>query len=81
MTMTMNLKSFNSYFWLGTIYASVEVICPTKRIERLICGESNGRLRQITERVTSDLVETFGKPISFTISTKAKQKTKEAATQ
>lgn len=60
-----------------TIYASVEVICPTKRIERLICGESNGRLRQITERVTSDLVETFGKPISFTIATRAKEIVKE----
>ncbi|XP_013098495.1 GTPase Era, mitochondrial [Stomoxys calcitrans] len=61
----------------NTIYASVEVVCPTKRIERLICGESNGRLRQITERVTSDLVETFGKPISFTISTRPKEKSKE----
>ncbi|XP_075167216.1 GTPase Era, mitochondrial [Haematobia irritans] len=64
----------------NTIYASVEVVCPTKRIERLICGESNGRLRQITERVTSDLVEMFGKPISFTISTRPKEKSKEEAT-
>lgn len=52
----------------------MEVVCPSKRIERLICGESNGRLRQITERVTSDLVETFGKPISFTIATRPKEK-------
>ncbi|XP_004529972.1 GTPase Era, mitochondrial [Ceratitis capitata] len=57
----------------GTIYASVEVTCPSSRIERLICGESNGKLKQITERVTSDLVETFGKPISLTIATRSKK--------
>ncbi|XP_037950155.1 GTPase Era, mitochondrial [Teleopsis dalmanni] len=56
------------------IYASVQVLCPTTRLERLICGESNGRLRQITERVTSDLVETFGKPISLTIATHSQTK-------
>ncbi|XP_065367864.1 GTPase Era, mitochondrial [Calliphora vicina] len=73
------LKTSIEYYSVdnNTIYASVEVICPSKRIERLICGESNGRLRQITERVTSDLVETFGKPISFTIATRPKEKAKE----
>ncbi|XP_005189160.1 GTPase Era, mitochondrial [Musca domestica] len=76
-----NLETFIEYYNVhnDTIYASVEVVCPTKRVERLICGESNGRLKQITERVTSDLVETFGKPISFTISTKPRAKSKEAA--
>ncbi|KAI8122540.1 hypothetical protein FF38_13402 [Lucilia cuprina] len=75
-----NLKTSMEYYSVdnNTIYASVEVICPSKRIERLICGESNGRLRQITERVTSDLVETFGKPISFTIATRPKQKIEES---
>ncbi|XP_018796997.1 PREDICTED: GTPase Era, mitochondrial [Bactrocera latifrons] len=70
-----NLHSAIEYFSEenGTIYASVEVTCPSTRIERLICGESNGKLKQITERVTSDLVETFGKPISFTISTRSKK--------
>ncbi|XP_036333288.1 GTPase Era, mitochondrial [Rhagoletis pomonella] len=70
-----NLQSAIEYFSEenGTIYASVEVTCPSARIERLICGESNGRLRQITERVTSDLVETFGKPISLTIATRSKK--------
>ncbi|XP_039956934.1 GTPase Era, mitochondrial-like [Bactrocera tryoni] len=70
-----NLHSAIEYFSEenGTIYASVEVTCPSARIERLICGESNGKLRQITERVTSDLVETFGKPISLTISTRSKK--------
>lgn len=51
------------------VYSSVLVQCPTPRIERLICGESNGKLRQITERVTSDLVEMFGQAVSLTIST------------
>ncbi|XP_030375573.1 GTPase Era, mitochondrial [Scaptodrosophila lebanonensis] len=53
----------------SVIYTSVQVQCPTARIERLICGEANGRLRQITERVTSDLVEMFGQAVSLTIST------------
>ena len=55
------------------IYASVEVTCPNARIERLICGESNGKLKQITERITSDLVESFNKAVSLTISTKTKK--------
>ena len=71
----MYIKKHNAI--LDTIYASVEVVCPSQRIERLICGESNGRLRQITERVTSDLVETFGKPISLTIATRPKEKVNE----
>lgn len=45
------------------------VTCPNKRIEQLVCGVNNGKLRQITERVTSDLIETFEAPISLTIST------------
>jgi len=56
------------------IYTSVQVQCPTTRIERLICGEGNGKLRQITERVTSDLVEMFGQAVSLTISTVSKGK-------
>ncbi|KAH8277891.1 hypothetical protein KR018_009639 [Drosophila ironensis] len=56
----------------NVIYSSVQVHCPTSRIERLICGESNGKLRQITERVTSDLVEMFGQAVSLTISTVSK---------
>ncbi|XP_055372364.1 GTPase Era, mitochondrial [Condylostylus longicornis] len=51
------------------IYASVQVACPNLRLERLFRGESNGKLKQITERITSDLVETFNKPISLTITT------------
>lgn len=51
------------------IYASVIVTCPNDRLERLVCGMNNGKLRQITDRVTSDLIESFRVPISLTIST------------
>lgn len=55
----------------GRIFASVLVNCPSERIEKLVCGEQDGKLRQITERVTSDLIETFGVPISLTITTRS----------
>lgn len=58
----------------STIYASVHVTCPNARIERLVCGDQNGKLKQITERVTSDLVETFRKAISLTITTSGEKK-------
>jgi len=53
----------------GQMYASVLVICPSDRVEKLVCGVGNGKLRQITESCTSDLIETFQMPISLTIST------------
>lgn len=56
----------------GKIFASVLVTCPNKRVEKLVCGVGNGKLRQITECVTSDLIETFVAPISLTISTMSK---------
>ncbi|XP_055597050.1 GTPase Era, mitochondrial-like [Uranotaenia lowii] len=58
----------------GKIFASAVVTCPSQRIERLVCGEGNGKLRQITERVTSDLIETFAVSVSLTISTRVKSK-------
>lgn len=58
----------------STVYASVHVTCPNARIERLVCGDQNGKLKQITERVTSDLVETFRKAISLTITTSGEKK-------
>lgn len=58
----------------STIYASVHVTCPNARIERLVCGDQNGKLKQITERVTSDLVDTFRKAISLTITTSGEKK-------
>ncbi|KAH8349138.1 hypothetical protein KR084_007348 [Drosophila pseudotakahashii] len=71
-----NLKCELEYYSVekNVIYTSVQVQCPTTRIERLICGEANGKLRQITERVTSDLVEMFGQAVSLTISTVSKGK-------
>ncbi|XP_016976620.1 GTPase Era, mitochondrial [Drosophila rhopaloa] len=71
-----NLKCDLEYYSVekNVIYTSVQVQCPTTRIERLICGEGNGKLRQITERVTSDLVEMFGQAVSLTISTVSKGK-------
>lgn len=68
-------KFLKHLLFLGTIFTSVLVTCPTSRIENLLCGVDNGKLRQITERVTSDLIETFKKPISLTISTIAPKKT------
>ncbi|XP_063699425.1 GTPase Era, mitochondrial [Culicoides brevitarsis] len=58
----------------GQIFASVLITCPNKRIEKLVCGNGNGKLRQITEMITSDLIETFEAPFSLTISTKSKSK-------
>lgn len=58
----------------SAIYASVHVTCPNPRIERLVCGDQNGKLKQITERVTSDLVESFRKAISLTITTSSGEK-------
>ncbi|KAH8289004.1 hypothetical protein KR054_010282 [Drosophila jambulina] len=71
-----NLKCEIEYYSVEkhVVYTSVQVQCPTTRIERLICGEGNGKLRQITERVTSDLVEMFGQAVSLTISTVSKGK-------
>ncbi|EDX13135.1 GTPase Era, mitochondrial [Drosophila simulans] len=71
-----NLKCEIEYYSVekNVVYTSVQVQCPTTRIERLICGEGNGKLRQITERVTSDLVEMFGQAVSLTISTVSKGK-------
>lgn len=68
------LEGYNYFDISGTIFTSVLVTCPTTRIENLVCGVDNGKLRQITERVTSDLIETFKKPVSLTISTLAPKK-------
>ncbi|XP_052873000.1 GTPase Era, mitochondrial [Anopheles cruzii] len=58
----------------GRILTSAVVTCPSERIERLVCGESNGKLRQITEQVTSDLIETFGMPVLLTLTTRVRSK-------
>lgn len=58
----------------GKILTSAIVTCPNDRIARLVCGESNGKLRQINEQVTSDLIETFGMPVLLTITTRVRSK-------
>ncbi|XP_053680771.1 GTPase Era, mitochondrial [Anopheles nili] len=58
----------------GRILTSAVVTCPNERIARLVCGESNGKLRQINEQVTSDLIETFGQPVLLTITTRVRSK-------
>lgn len=51
------------------IFASVIVTCPTERIERLVCGSGDGKLRQITDRITSDLIQHFKCPVKLTVNT------------
>lgn len=55
------------------IFASVNVYCPSKRIENLVCGMGDGKLRQITDRVTSDLIQSFQLPVTLTIVTAVKK--------
>ncbi|XP_050091243.1 GTPase Era, mitochondrial [Anopheles aquasalis] len=62
----------------GRVLTSVVVTCPSERIARLVCGESNGKLRQINEQVTSDLIETFGMPVLLTITTQVRSKEPKA---
>lgn len=56
------------------IVASVLISCPNERHERLLCGTADGKLRQITDRVTSDLIESFHLPVTLTICTKSRAK-------
>ncbi|XP_070497450.1 GTPase Era, mitochondrial [Chironomus tepperi] len=56
------------------IFASVNIICPNERHEKLVCGALDGKLRQITDRVTSDLIECFRQPVTLTICTTVDKK-------
>lgn len=56
------------------IFASVIVTCPSKRLEHLICGIGEGKLRQITDRITSDLIQSFQVPVTLTLTTNVKPK-------
>lgn len=51
------------------IMASVIISCPTDRLEKLVCGVGDGKLRQITDRVTSDLIQSFKVPVTLTLTT------------
>lgn len=59
---------------LGCIFTTVSINCPAERHEKLICGRNNDRLKHITELATSDLIETFQKPVSLTITVRSKKK-------
>uniref|UniRef100_A0AAG5DJT0 GTPase Era, mitochondrial n=1 Tax=Anopheles atroparvus TaxID=41427 RepID=A0AAG5DJT0_ANOAO len=62
----------------GRVLTSAVVTCPNDRIARLVCGESNGKLRQINEQVTSDLIECFGMPVLLTITTRVRSREAKA---
>ncbi|KAG5677051.1 hypothetical protein PVAND_006835 [Polypedilum vanderplanki] len=66
-----NLKTELEYFSNknNRIFASVNIICPNARHEKLVCGALDGKLRQITDRVTSDLIECFRQPVTLTVCT------------
>lgn len=59
----------------GKIFASVIITCPSERIEKLVCGVGDGKLRQITDRITSDLIQSFKVPVTLTLTTVAKTTT------
>lgn len=56
------------------IFASVNIICPNERHEKLVCGALDGKLKQITDRVTSDLIECFRVAVTLTICTTVDKK-------
>lgn len=56
------------------MFASVIVTCPNKRVENLVCGVSDGKLKQITDRITSDLIQSFKNPVMLTLTTEVKKK-------
>jgi GTPase len=70
------LKTEIEYFAIekNKIYASVLIYCPNERHEKLLCGAFDGKLRQITDRVTSDIIEGFHMPVTLTISTQVDKK-------
>lgn len=70
-----NLKLELEYFSVENrkMCASVNIICPNERHEKLVCGAFDGKLKQITDRITSDLIESFRMPVTLTICTSVKK--------
>lgn len=58
------------------IIASVIVVCPNDRHEKLLCGTFDGKLKQITDRVTSDMIESFRVPVTLTITSEVRNREK-----
>lgn len=71
-----NLKVELEYFSNddNKIFTSVCIVCPNERHEKLVCGAFDGKLKQITDRVTSDLIESFRVPVTLTVCTTVKNK-------
>jgi GTP-binding protein Era len=71
-----NLKTELEYFSRenNKIMASVNIICPNARHEKLVCGALDGKLTQITDRITSDLIESFRIPVTLTVCTTVDKK-------
>lgn len=71
-----NLVSELEYFSNDNnrIFASVNIICPNERHEKLVCGALDGKLKQITDRVTSDIIECFRVPVTLTVCTTVDKK-------
>lgn len=59
------------------IFAFVNVVCPTKRIERLVSGSKNNRMQQISESATSELVRLYRFSVSLVINVICREKTTE----
>lgn len=59
--------------FLGKINALVLVECPQDRIQKLVVGVGDGKLRQITEKAQKDLLHTFDQPVRLQIVVKVEK--------
>lgn len=65
---------WNQFQFSDRMFASVNVVCPSKRIERLVSGSKNNRMQQISETVTSELVRLYQMSVSLVINVISRQK-------
>lgn len=61
-SITLILSNF-----LGKIITIVLVHCPSERVQKLVSGVGDGKLRQITEKAQKDLLHTFSQPVRLQI--------------
>lgn len=59
------------------IFACVNVVCPSKRIERLVSGSKNNRMQQIAETVTSELIRLYQYNVGIVINVMSHEKSKD----
>lgn len=55
------------FIFAGKIFASVNVVCPKKRIKRVILGDNNIRMKQICEIAASELIRTYKLTVSLVL--------------